>query len=44
MARMYRKSRLAFSKQLQLMEHFAAGTTARTDAEPAGVNPKTAAF
>jgi len=40
----FRKSRLSWSKQLRLMEHFVAGTTARTAAELAGVNPKTAAF
>ena len=44
MARIYRKSRLAAGKQFRLMEHFVAGTTARTAAELVGVNPKTAAF
>ena len=44
MARIYRKSRLAVGKQFRLMEHFVAGTTARTAAELVGVNPKTAAF
>jgi transposase len=39
-----RKSRLSWSKQLRLMEHFVAGATARTAAELVEVNPKTAAF
>jgi transposase len=44
MAVVYRKSRLSRGKQLRLMEHFVAGTTARTAAELVGVNPKTAAY
>src|SRR5260370_33937378 len=44
MAGVYRKSRLSRSKQSRLMEHFVAGTTARTAAELVGVNPKTAAY
>jgi transposase len=44
MAVVCRKSRLSWSKQLRLMEHFVAGATARTAAELVGVNPKTAAF
>jgi transposase len=44
MAGIYRKSRLSRSKQSRLMEHFVAGTTARTAAELVGVNPKTAAY
>jgi transposase len=44
MAGQFRKSRLTWAKQLRLMEHFVAGTTARTAAELIGVNPKTAAF
>jgi transposase len=44
MAGIHRKSRLSRSKQSRLMEHFVAGTTARTAAELVGVNPKTAAY
>ncbi len=44
MAGIYRKSRLSRGKQSRLMEHFVAGTTARTAAELVGVNTKTAAF
>lgn len=44
MAASIRKSRLSWSKQLRLMEHFVAGATARTAAELVEVNPKTAAF
>jgi transposase len=40
----FRKSRLPWTKQFRLMEHFVAGATARTAAELVGVNPKTAAF
>lgn len=40
----FRKSRLSWSKQLRLIEHFVAGTTARTAAELVGVNAKTAVF
>lgn len=39
-----RKSRLSYSKQLKLMEHFVAGSTARCAAELVGVNRKTAAY
>ena len=39
-----RKSRLSRYKQDRLMEHFVAGTTARTAASLCGVNRKTAAF
>ncbi len=39
-----RKSRLSKFKQDPLMEHFVAGTTARTAARLCGVNRKTAAF
>ena len=39
-----RKSRLSKFKQDHLMEHFVAGTTARTAARLCGVNRKTAAF
>ena len=38
------KSRLSKFKQDHLMEHFVAGTTARTAARLCGVNRKTAAF
>ena len=44
MAGVYRKSRLSGNKQLRLMEHFVAGTTARIAAELVGVNLKTAAY
>jgi transposase len=44
MAEEFRKSRLLWTKQCRLMEHFVAGATARTAAELVGVNPKTAAF
>jgi transposase len=44
MAEHYRKSRLPWTKQLRLMEHFVAGATARTTAGLVGVNAKTAAF
>jgi transposase len=44
MAGIYRKSRLSRSKQLRLMEHFVAGTTARTASGLVGVNPKAAAY
>ncbi len=40
----FRKSRLSWTKQFHLMEHFVAGASARTVAELIGVNPKTAAF
>lgn len=39
-----RKSRLSRYKQDRLIEHFVAGTTARTAASLCGVNRKTAAF
>ena len=39
-----RKSRLSKYKQGRLVEHFVAGTTARTAAVLCGVNRKTAAF
>jgi len=39
-----RKSRLSWSKQHKLIEHFVAGTTARCAAELIGVNRKTAAY
>ncbi|MEQ8795088.1 MAG: IS1595 family transposase [Salinisphaeraceae bacterium] len=39
-----RKSRLSASKQAKLLEHFVAGTTARTAAELVGVNKTTAAY
>ena len=39
-----RKSRLSGYKQARLIEHFVAGTTARTTASLCGVNRKTAAF
>ena len=44
MAGSFRRSRLPWGKQVRLVEHFVAGTTARTAAELVGVNPKTAAF
>src|ERR1035437_3305095 len=43
MARM-RKSRLSWLQQRRLIEHFVAGTTARTAASLMGVNKSTAAF
>ena len=39
-----RKSRLSHYKQARLVEHFVAGTTARTAASLCGVNRKTAAL
>jgi transposase len=39
-----RKSRLSWGQQRQLIEHFVAGTTARTAASLVGVNKSTAAF
>ena len=39
-----RKSRLGKEKQLRLIEHFVAGTTARCAADLVGVNIKTAAY
>jgi len=39
-----RKSRLSKEKQLRLIEHFVAGTTARCAADLVDVNVKTAAF
>jgi transposase len=39
-----RKSRLSRYKQDRLIEHFVAGTTARTSSSLCGVNRKTAAF
>ncbi len=39
-----RKSRLSGVKQSKLIEHFVAGTTARTAADPVGVNRNTAAY
>jgi transposase len=39
-----RRSKLGFSEQKRLMEHFVAGTPARSAAELAGVNRKTAAL
>lgn len=39
-----RKSRLSKFKQERLLEHFVAGTTARTAASLVGVNRKTAAY
>ena len=38
------KSRLSQYKQARLVEHFVAGTTARTAASLCGVNRKTAAL
>ncbi|MBC6427686.1 MAG: IS1595 family transposase [Cellvibrionales bacterium] len=38
-----RKSRLSWYKQSRLIEHFVAGTTARTASKLCGVNPKTGA-
>jgi transposase len=43
MAKMH-KSRLLWSQQLRLMEHFVAGTTARTAGVLVGVNKTTAAY
>ncbi|MFK4047746.1 hypothetical protein ACI2KH_22660 [Roseomonas mucosa] len=37
-----RRSRLPVSKQNRLLEHFVAGTLARSSAEPVGVNRHTA--
>ncbi len=39
-----RKSRLSKEKQVRLMEHFVAGTPARTAASLVGVNKSTAAY
>jgi transposase len=39
-----RRSRLSAQKQLRLIEHFVAGTTARCVADLVGVNRKTAAY
>ncbi len=39
-----RKSRLSWHKQCRLMEHFIAGTTARTAASLCGVNRKTGGY
>ena len=39
-----RKSRLSWHKQERLIEHFVAGTTARTAASLVGVNKNTAAY
>ncbi|MBM3532310.1 MAG: IS1595 family transposase, partial [Alphaproteobacteria bacterium] len=39
-----RRSRLGVSKQDRLIEHFVAGTTARTASSLCGVNRKTGAF
>ncbi len=39
-----RKSRLSKHKQARLIEHFVAGTTARTAASLCGVHRNTAAF
>lgn len=39
-----RKSRLSTAKQNRLIEHFVAGTTARTAAVLVGVNKTTAAY
>ena len=39
-----RKSRLSWWKQSRLIEHFVAGSPARTAAALVGVNRKTAAF
>src|SRR5450631_3820812 len=39
-----RKSRISFGKQRKLMEHFVAGTTARTAARLVRVNKTTAAY
>jgi transposase len=39
-----RKCRLSKEKQLRLIEHFVAGTTARCAADLVGVNVKTAAY
>ena len=39
-----RKSRLSKNKQLRLLEHFVAGTTARCAAQLIGVNKSTAAY
>jgi transposase len=39
-----RKSRISFGKQAKLVEHFVAGTTARTAARLVRVNKTTAAY
>ena len=39
-----RKSRISKEKQLRLMEHFVAGTTARCVSELVGINRKSAAY
>lgn len=39
-----RKSRLSAAKQARLIEHFVAGTTARTAAALVGVNKNSAAY
>ena len=39
-----RKSRLSKEKQARLIEHFVAGTTARTAAALVGVNKSTSAY
>jgi transposase len=39
-----RKSRLSWAQQERLIEHFVAGTTARTAASLVGVNKNTATF
>ncbi len=39
-----RKSRLSWAQQRRLIEHFVAGTTARTAASLVGVNKNTATF
>jgi transposase len=44
MVSMMRKSRLSWTVQRRLIEHFVAGTTARTAASLVGVNKTTAAF
>jgi transposase-like protein len=39
-----RKSRLSWAQQERLIEHFVAGTTARTASSLVGVNKNTATF
>ena len=41
---MYRKSQISWHKQARLIEHFVAGSTARTAAKLVNVNKTTAAF
>ncbi len=44
MDRLFKKSRISWYKQEQLIEHFVAGTTARCANELIGVNHKTSAY